>query len=69
MADQPFIKFFVILMLIAIVVSLVSAFFSLIRDKSGGTGTVKALTIRVGLSVVLFIILMVLAALGIIKPH
>ncbi len=69
MADQPFIKFFVIAMLIAIVVSLGSAFFSLFRNKGEGTSTVKALTIRVALSVTLFIILMVLASLGIIKPH
>lgn len=69
MADQPFIKLFVILMLIAIVVSLGSAFFSLFRNKGTGTGTVKALTIRVGLSITLFVVLMVLAALGIIKPH
>ncbi len=69
MADQPFIKYFVILMLLAIVVSLATAFRSLFRDKGDGTGTVKALTIRVGLSVVLFIVLMVLASLGIIKPH
>lgn len=69
MADQPFIKLFVILMLIAIVASLGSAFFSLFRNKGTGTGTVKALTIRVGLSITLFIVLMVLASLGIIKPH
>ena len=48
---------------------LISAFRSLFRTKGEGTDTVKALTIRVGLSVALFIILMVLASLGIIKPH
>jgi len=71
MADQPFIKLFVILMLIAILVSLGSAFFSLfIRGKGEGTNNaVKALTIRVALSVTLFIVLMVLASLGIIKPN
>ena len=56
-------------MLITIVVSLGSAFVSLFRNKGQGTGTVRALTIRVGLSITLFIVLMVLAALGIIKPH
>ena len=69
MEDQPLIKIFVILMFIAIVVSLGSAFFSLFRNKGEGTSTVKALTIRVGLSIALFVILMVLASLGIIKPH
>ncbi len=69
MEDQPLIRFFVIAMLIMIVASLGSAFFSLFRSKGQGTSTVKALTVRVGLSVALFVILMVLSALGIIKPH
>jgi hypothetical protein len=30
---------------------------------------VKALTVRVGLSIALFVLLMVLYALGIIEPH
>lgn len=69
MEDQPLIRFVVILMLVMIVGSLGSAFVSLFRNKGQGTGTVKALTIRVGLSITLFVILMVLASLGIIKPH
>jgi hypothetical protein len=69
MEDQPFVRYFVIAMLIMIVASLGSAFFSLFRSKGQGTSTVKALTIRVGLSVTLFVILMILSALGIIKPH
>jgi len=52
-----------------IVGSLGSAFFSLFRGKGEGTKTVKALTIRVGLSIALFAFLMILASLGIIKPH
>jgi hypothetical protein len=56
-------------MLVTIIVTLGSAFVSLFRSKGSGTGTVKALTLRVGLSITLFIVLMVLAALGIIKPH
>jgi hypothetical protein len=42
---------------------------SLFRNKGQGTSTVKALTLRVGLSIALFILLMVLASLGIIKPN
>ena len=57
------------LLLVTIIVTLGSAFVSLFRSKGSGTGTVKALTLRVGLSITLFIVLMVLAALGIIKPH
>ena len=69
MEDQPLIRFIVIAMLIMIVGSLGTAFFSLFRNKGQGTSTVKALTIRVGLSLALFAILMILASLGIIKPH
>lgn len=69
MESHPLIRLFVIVMLLAIVVSLGSAFVSLFRSKGQGTNTVKALTIRVGLSITLFIVLMVLAWLGIIKPH
>ena len=69
MEDQPLIRFIVIAMLIMIVGSLGTAFFSLFRNKGQGTSTVKALTIRVGLSLALFAMLMILASLGIIKPH
>lgn len=69
MEDHPLIRLFVIVMLITIVVSLGSAFVSLFRSKGQGMGTVRALTIRVGLSITLFIVLMVLAWLGVIKPH
>tara|TARA_R110002049_G_scaffold9975_5_gene49706 strand:- start:1861 stop:2055 length:195 start_codon:yes stop_codon:yes gene_type:complete len=51
-------KFVVILFLLLIVASLGSALFFLMRDKGGGTRTVKALTLRVGLSLVLFLMLM-----------
>ena len=69
METHPLIRLFVIAMLITIVVSLGSAFVSLFRNKGQGTGTVKALTIRVALSITLFLTLMVLAWLGVIKPH
>jgi hypothetical protein len=69
MQDQPLVRFIVVLMLIMIVGSLASAFVSLFRNKGQGTGTVKALTIRVGLSIALFVMLMVLASLGIIEPR
>lgn len=51
-------KFVVILFLLLIVASLGSALFFLMRDKGTGTRTVKALTLRVGLSLVLFLMLM-----------
>lgn len=51
-------KFVVILFLVLIVASLGSALFFLIRDKERGTRTVKALAVRVGLSLLLFLMLM-----------
>lgn len=51
-------KIIVILFLIAIVGSLGSALFYLVRDKGGSDRTVRSLTIRVGLSVTLFLLLM-----------
>ena len=51
-------KFVVILFLAFIVASLGSALYFLIKDKGQGERTVKALTVRVVLSVVLFALLM-----------
>lgn len=53
------IKVFIVLTLLVIVGSLFSALFFLSKDKSGGDRTVKALTVRIGLSITLFLILMV----------
>lgn len=51
-------KIIVILFLVFIVGSLFSALYFLIRDKGQGSRTVKALTLRVALSVGLFALLM-----------
>jgi hypothetical protein len=53
------IKVFIVLTLLVIVGSLFSALFFLSKDKSGGDRTVKALTVRIGLSIMLFLILMI----------
>lgn len=52
------VKIIIVLALIAIVGSLFSALYFLAKDKTGGERTVKALTIRIGLSITLFILLM-----------
>lgn len=64
-------KGFVVLVLVAIVASLGSAMFYLVRDreKGGDDKTLKALTLRIGLSVFLFAMLFVFYGLGWIKPH
>jgi apolipoprotein N-acyltransferase len=48
----------VIAFLVIIVMSLASAMFYLIRDKGKSDRTVKALTLRVALSLTLFVLLM-----------
>ncbi|MDO9234279.1 twin transmembrane helix small protein [Methylotenera sp.] len=52
------IKVFIVLTLIVIIGSLFSALYFLAKDKTGGERTVKALTLRIGLSITLFILLM-----------
>jgi Protein of unknown function (DUF2909) len=51
-------KFIVIIFVALILASLASALFYMIRDKGGSTRTVKALTVRVALSITLFLLLM-----------
>ena len=51
-------RYFVIGMLALIVLSLGSALYYLVRDRGQSMRTVKALAVRVGLSIALFLILM-----------
>jgi apolipoprotein N-acyltransferase len=51
------IKVAIVLMLVFIVVSLFSALFYLGKDKGTNSRTAKALTLRIGLSILLFIML------------
>ncbi|MBU3693417.1 MAG: twin transmembrane helix small protein [Rhodocyclaceae bacterium] len=52
-------KVIILLMLAAIIGSLLSAALFLFRDRNGGERTVRALTLRIGLSVLLFVLLIV----------
>lgn len=63
------IKIFTIAVLVAIVASLLSGMVFMIRDKGQSTRTVKALTMRIALSVSLFGLLMLAVATGHLKPH
>jgi hypothetical protein len=51
-------KIAIVLMLLLIVASLFSALFYLVKDKGTGERTAKALTIRITLSLTLFLLLM-----------
>ena len=56
-------------MLAAIVVSLGASLFFLYRDQDGSTRVLKALKIRVALSIVLVVFLVVAYSLGWISPQ
>jgi len=62
-------KILVIIILFAIVGSLGSALFHLSRGKGDSKKMARALTVRVGLSVILFILLMLAWYNGLISPH
>jgi len=51
------VRILVVVLLLAIIGSLGSALFFLFSDKPGSHRTVKALTLRVGLSILLFVLL------------
>jgi hypothetical protein len=55
--------------LLAIVLSLGSALVHLVRGKGDSKKMARALTIRVGLSILLFVLLLVAWSLGWIQPH
>lgn len=62
-------KFFIVLFLLFIFYSLGSGLVYLVRDKSDSKRVAKALTWRIGLSLLLFVLLFVAFGLGWIKPH
>ncbi len=62
-------KIVILLFLLVIVGSLASALFYLVRDKGASTRTVKSLTVRVGLSVTLFVMLMLAYYFGLIPQQ
>ena len=63
------IRITVIVVLVAIVASLGSALFSLSRKTGDSSKLARDLTIRVALSVALFVLLMLAWYFGLIAPH
>jgi len=63
------VKAIIILMFLAIVGSLASGLVYLVKDKGQTDRTVKALTVRIALSVALFGLLLVMFSMGLIDPH
>lgn len=68
-ASKMLIKAIIILFLLFIFFTLGSALFYLVRDKGHSNRVVKALTWRIGISIALFILLMVAFAFGWLTPH
>lgn len=58
------IKIAIVIVLFIIVASLFSALFFLSKDKGTGDRTVKALTVRISLSIALFVMILVAYRLG-----
>lgn len=66
---MPILNILILACLIAIVLSLASSLFYLVNDKGQSRKMVKALTVRVTLSVLLFILLLLAWSQGLIQPH
>lgn len=69
MSSAFVVKVIVVVFMLFIVGSLGTALFQLLRDKGESERTVRALTVRITLSIVLFILLMLAFAAGLISPH
>jgi hypothetical protein len=63
------IKILIVGVLLAIIWSLGTALFHMVNDKSDSKKMVRALTMRVVLSVALFLLLLVGWSMGLISPH
>lgn len=62
-------KSFIFILMIGILISLFSSLVFLMKDSGDKNRMVKALTMRIGLSIILFIVLLLAYTFGIIKPH
>jgi hypothetical protein len=63
------IKLLIVAVLIAIILSLFTGLFHLVRDEGQSKKMVNALTVRIGLSVALFILLFIAWSMGLIAPN
>jgi len=64
-----YVKIIVVAILLGIVASLGTALYYLVRDRGGGDRVARALTVRIGVSIGLFVLLLILGATGLITPH
>ena len=62
-------KLLVIAILLAILISLGSGLFFLVKDKDDSRRVMRALTVRIALSVILFLLLIAAWFAGLIQPN
>ena len=62
-------KIFVVALLLIVIVSLGSALFYMMKDRGNSKRMVRALTIRISVSVVAFLLILLFAVTGIIEPN
>lgn len=62
-------KIIIIALLLIVLISLGSAMIHMVKGKGQSDKMVKALTWRIGLSVLIFILLLIGQATGLITPH
>jgi hypothetical protein len=64
-----FAKVIVVAILLGIVSSLGMALFYMVKDRGTSTRSARALTVRIGVSIGLFVLLLILGATGLLSPH
>lgn len=60
-------KLIILLLLVGVIGSLFSGLFFLTRDRGQGDRTVKALTLRIGLSILIFVLLILQYRFGLLS--
>lgn len=60
------VKLIIIILLLAVIASLFSGLFFLVKDESGNKRTVKALTWRIGLSLVAILVIVIAGLTGVL---
>jgi hypothetical protein len=63
------IKILIVVVLLAIILSLFTGLFHLVKEEGESRRMVNALTVRIALSVALFILLFIAWYAGLITPH
>jgi len=63
------VKLIIVIFLLFILASLGSGLYYLVHDRSQSDRAAKALTIRIALSLALFVLLLIAFATGLITPH